>query len=104
MERLMRESWTFALIAALIVTSRLVASPTSSLASTDFVIQGTVTDSVGIPLRAALIKATANGKSLSVFSDARGHYAIIAAPAVYDVEAFFPGFHRKRTQLGRGHR
>jgi streptogramin lyase len=102
MERLMRESWTFALIAALIVTSRLVASPTSSLASTDFVIQGTVTDSVGIPLRAALIKATANGKSLSVFSDARGHYAIIAAPAVYDVEAFFPGFHRKRTQLGRG--
>jgi len=62
----------------------------------DAVIQGVVTDNAGKPIRAALVRVTASGKSVSRFTQANGHYEITVPAGSYEVYSEAYGFAGKR--------
>lgn len=62
----------------------------------DAVIQGTVTDNSGKPIRAALVRVSAHGKSVSRFTQANGHYEIAVPAGSYEVYSEAYGFGGKR--------
>src|SRR5712692_6051531 len=62
----------YAILCALV----MVLCFTTALAASDAVIQGTVSDDAGRPIRGALVKASTSGKSVSRFTRADGRFEI----------------------------
>ncbi len=69
----------WALVAAMCVSA--------SLAASDAVIRGVVTDNAGKPIRGALVKATAGYKSITRYSQKDGRYEITLPAGTYSVTA-----------------
>src|SRR5712672_3216794 len=79
--------WTF-VVAALCFST--------ALAAPDAVIQGTVTDASGKPVRGAIVKATLGTKSIIRYSQNDGRYEIAVPAGNYDVTADAWGFAPKK--------
>ena len=67
------------------------------VAASDAVIHGLVTDSAGKPIRGAMTKATAGGKTVARFTQADGRYQIALPPGSYTLTVEAYGFAPKRT-------
>jgi len=79
----------------------LTATPRASGSN----IHGIVTDQAGQPVRGAMVKASADGKTVARFTQVDGRYAIALPPGTYDVTVEAYGFSPKRqskdaTQAG----
>jgi hypothetical protein len=70
-----------------------------SLAASDGVIKGVVTDSAGKPIRGATISAASGMKTISRFSQKDGKYEITVAGGTYDVSVDAFGFGPKRMSI-----
>jgi streptogramin lyase len=76
---------------------------TTALTASDAVIQGTVSDDSGRPIRGALVKASTSGKSVSRFTRADGRFEITLPSGTYDVsaEAYGYGLRRQSTDTAK---
>ena len=72
---------------------------TGSLAASDAVIKGVVTDSAGKPLRGATISVASGIKTVSRFSQKDGKYEITVAGGTYAVSVEAYGFAVKRMSV-----
>jgi virginiamycin B lyase len=72
---------------------------TTSLAASDAVIKGAVTDSAGKPVRGAIVKATSGIKSVNRFTQDDGRYDIAVVPGTYDVTVDAYGYGVKRISV-----
>jgi streptogramin lyase len=86
----------FAFVCAIVLQETTVAQ---TQAASDATIRGIVTDSDGKPIRGALVKATAEGKSTSRYTAADGHYELTVAPGPYRLSAEAYGFAAKRQAM-----
>ncbi len=92
-------------IPVVLLTLLTVLSLTCTLAASDAVIKGKVTDVEGKPIRGALVKATVGDKSVTRFTQADGRYDIMLPTGNYQVSVEAYGFGAKRqykdtTQTG----
>src|SRR5579863_143136 len=69
----------------------------ASLAASDAVIQGVVTDNAGKPIRGALVKAQAGYKIVTRFSQKDGRYEITVPAGNYSVTADAFGYSARRA-------
>lgn len=70
----------------------------ASLSAADVVIRGVVTDAVGKPIRAALVKVTMETKTVSRLTRKDGRFEITVPAGTYDVSAEAHGFGVKREK------
>jgi streptogramin lyase len=70
---------------------------TASLAASDAVIRGVVTDNAGKPIRGALVKAQAGYKIVTRFSQKDGRYELTVPAGNYSVTADAFGYSARRT-------
>lgn len=71
----------------------------ATLTASDADIHGVVTDTAGKPVRAAMIKATAGGKTVARFTQADGHYEITLPPGSYTLTVEAYGFASKQKTV-----
>jgi virginiamycin B lyase len=82
----------------LIWVSAIVFCATLTLSAAELEIHGIVTDEAGKPIRGAMIKAIAGGKTVARFSQADGRYEITLPGDSYDISAEAFGFKPKTTK------
>src|ERR1700676_4748585 len=74
----------------------------TTVAASDIVIRGIVTDGTGKPIRGAIVKASAGILTVSRYSQNDGRYEISVPAGTYDVTAESFGFGGKRQPAQTG--
>jgi streptogramin lyase len=82
----------------LIWVSAVVFCVTLRMSAADLEVHGKITDQAGKPIRGAMIKAIAGGKTVARFSQADGRYDITLTGDSYDISVDAFGFRSKTTK------